>query len=98
MVDLSGPTFEDVLTDPGRGAELSTSGFLLDLGVSVDVIARHIDDHHAHGGPLLGLRAGYILAPVKGDWQLGEREIAGGPRMGVEGAYVRAMLGFGGGR
>jgi hypothetical protein len=98
MVDLSGPTFEDVLTDPGRSAELSTSGFLLDLGFSVDLLTRHINHRDTYGGPLVGLRAGYILAPVKGDWRLGDREIAGGPRIGVEGAYVRALLGFGGGR
>jgi hypothetical protein len=97
-IDLSGPTFEDVLDDPGRGSELTTTGFLLDLGVSVNWIARRGYDHEVSGGPLFGVRAGYILAPVKSDWQLGDREIAGGPRMGVEGAYVRALLGFGGGR
>lgn len=98
MEDLSGPSFEDVLTDPGRSAELSTAGFLIDLGVSVDVVAGRVHAHGKRGGPLLGVRAGYILAPVKGDWQLGDRDIAGGPRMAMEGAYVRAMLGFGGGR
>ena len=98
MVDLSGPSFEDVLTNPGRSAELSTAGFLIDLGVSVDVVAGHVQGHGARGGPLLGVRAGYIFAPVKGDWQLADRDIAGGPRMGMEGAYVRALLGFGGGR
>jgi hypothetical protein len=97
-VDLSGPTFEDVLTDPGRSAELTTSGFLLDLGVSADLLTRRIGHHGMYGGPLLGVRAGYIVAPVKGDWKLGDRDIAGGPRMGIEGAYVRALLGFGGGR
>lgn len=98
MVDLTGPSFEDVLTDPGRSAELSAAGFLIDLGASVDVVAGHVRRHGTSGGPLLGVRAGYIFAPVKGDWQLGDRDIAGGPRMGMEGAYVRAMLGFGGGR
>jgi hypothetical protein len=98
MVDLRGPTFEDVLTDPGRSAELTTGGFLLDLGVSADLLTRRMGHHDTYGGPLLGVRAGYILAPVKGDWKLGDRDIAGGPRMGIEGAYVRALLGFGGGR
>ena len=97
-VDLSGPTFEDVLTDPGRSSELSTAGFLIDLGLSVGVLAGRVYHHGTQSGPLLGLRAGYILAPVKDDWQLGDRDIAGGPRMGMEGAYVRALLGFGGGR
>jgi hypothetical protein len=98
MVDLRGPTFEDVLSDPGRSAELTTTGFLLDLGVSVDVLTRRVGHHDMFGGPLVGVRAGYILSPVKGDWKLGDRDIAGGPRIGVEGAYVRALLGFGGGR
>ena len=98
MTDLSGPSFEDVLTNPGRSAELSTAGFLIDLGVSVDVVAGRVHHHGGRGGALLGVRAGYILAPVKGDWQLADGDITGGPRMGMEGAYVRAMLGFGGGR
>lgn len=98
MNDLGGPAFEDVLTDPGRGSELTTASFLIDLGVSLDMLAGCVNRRGACGGPLLGVRAGYILAPVKGDWQLDDRDIAGGPRFGMEGAYVRAMLGFGGGR
>jgi hypothetical protein len=89
---LAAPTFDDVLAQPGHRSTLSTSSFLIDLGASFDVI---VEAGGHEGGPLLGLRVGWILAPVHGGWRLEGRDIAGGPDLGVTGPYVRVLLGGG---
>ena len=45
---------------------------------------------------LLGLRAGWVLSPIDGHWQLHEQDVAGGPELGIDGPYVRFMIGGGG--
>jgi hypothetical protein len=92
--ELSSPSFGEVLQQPGRRSQLSTSGFLVDLGVNLDWLVGPVRDD-VRFGAAVGLRVGWIFSPFQGDWQLDGRDIAGGPRMGVEGPYVRFMLGGG---
>ena len=95
--ELAAPTFDEVLAQPGHRSDLSTGGFLVDLGVDFDVLlGRDFEEHR--GGFLLGVRAGWILSPIHGGWQLEDRDIAGGPDFGITGPYVRFLLGGGGGR
>jgi hypothetical protein len=93
--ELASPTFGDVLAQPGRRSTLATGGFLIDVGFSLDWI---IDRGHGrgHGGPAVGVRAGWVISPIDGQWQLHEQDVAGGPELGVDGPYVRVMLGGGG--
>lgn len=88
---LTAPTFGEVLAQPGHRSTLSTGGFLLDLGASFDFLLQGEDG----GGPLFGVRVGWVLAPIEGGWELEDREIAGGPELGVTGPYVRILLGGG---
>lgn len=89
---LSAPTFEDVLDNPGHRSRLETGGFLLDLGLSAELVVTGED---SHGGPVVGIRAGWVLTPIEGDWAVEGREVLGGPDLGVTGPYVRLLLGFG---
>jgi len=91
--ELSSPTFSEVLAQPGRRAKLHTGGFLVDLGASLD---RIVDGGRGNGGPLVGIRAGWVLAPFPGHWQLHGQDVAGGPELGFTGPYVRFMFGGGG--
>jgi hypothetical protein len=91
---LSAPTFGEVLAQPGHRSKLSTGGFLIDLGASFDFLLRR-DDGERRSGPLFGLRAGWVLSPIEGGWELEGRDIAGGPDLGVSGPYVRILLGGG---
>jgi len=93
--ELSSPTFSDVLTQPGRRSTLNTGGFLVDLGFSLNWIVNRGHGPH-HGGPSIGLRAGWVLSPIDGHWQLHEQDVAGGPELGIDGPYVRFMIGGGG--
>ena len=93
--ELSSPSFSEVLAQPGRRSKLNTGGFLLDLGASLD---RILDGGrgYGYGGPLIGVRAGWVLAPFPGHWQLHGQDVAGGPELGFTGPYVRFMFGGGG--
>ena len=45
---------------------------------------------------VLGLRAGYTVSPIKGDWTIDEIEVTGAPQTGITGPYIRFMIGGGG--
>ncbi len=47
-------------------------------------------------GIFIGVRAGYVLAPVDGSWELEGMEALGGPKAGWTGPYVRISIGAGG--
>jgi len=87
-------SFEEVLDNPGRGSKLATSGFLLNLAVGAEKIVRLGGGRR--GGLILGIRAGYIFAPVKGGWELDKLEIPGGPGISLQGPYLRLLIGAGG--
>ena len=89
-------SFDEVLDNPRRSAELVTGGFLVNLALGVDYLLQLNEDERGRGGLVFGLRAGYTLSPVKGDWNLDEVAISGGPDMGITGMYVRLMIGGGG--
>lgn len=97
--DRDSVTFGQVLQDPGRSSHLAIGGFLIDFAASLEYHFRFGDDgdDEAHGGPLVGIRAGYTIAPWVSDWTLERREISGGPEVGVEGPYVRVVVGGWGG-
>lgn len=90
-------TFDDLLANPARESRVTMGGLLVDLGVGADwLIALGARRHHGRGGLVLGLRAGYLLMPLRSDWTLDEVEASGGPNVGIQGPYVRAAIGFGG--
>ncbi|MHB8094912.1 MAG: hypothetical protein ACYDH0_08210 [Candidatus Aminicenantales bacterium] len=86
-------SFDEVLENPGRGSKLSTSGFLLNLAIGAEKIVRLGGGRR--GGLILGIRAGYVFAPVRGGWELEKLEIPGGPGISLQGPYVRVLIGAG---
>ena len=85
------PSFDASLAVRGERLRLQKSGFLLNFALGAD---RHFPPF---GGRLLvGVRLGYILAPVRSDWELGGREIEGGPDADWTGPYLRVSIGWGG--
>jgi len=81
------PSFEEILDNPTGVTKLSTGGFLVNGGLCVEYSVNNL---------ILGLRGGYIYDPYIGDWEIEEAEVSGGPDTGINGPYVRLMLGFGG--
>ena len=96
IVEREAPSFDEVLDDPKRSIELSTGGFLLNVALGTDYLLKLGEDEEGEGGFVFGLRVGYTLAPVKGDWDMDGTEISGGPEVGITGPYIRLMIGGGG--
>lgn len=90
------PSFDDVLNNPKRSANLSTSGFLLNLALGTDYLLKLEEDKKREGGLVFGLRIGYTFALIKGSWKMDGIEISGGPEIGITGPYIRLMIGGGG--
>ncbi len=84
-------SFDEVLQNPNRQATLTRGSFLVSLGGGLEY--RFGD---AEGGFLLGLRAGYLLAPYRSDWHLGDEVLGDGPDASLAGPFVRLTIGGGG--
>lgn len=89
-------SFDDILENPRRGAELSAGGFLLNAALGTDYLMRLWKDEKGEGGLVFGLRIGYTFAPAKGGWEMDGITLSGDPEMGITGPYFRLMIGAGG--
>lgn len=90
------PTFDEVLEDPKRNADLFTGGLLLNLAVGAEYFLKTGADDKGNRGWIFGIRTGYTLTPVQGDWHMEMTEVSGGPDLGITGPYLRIMIGGGG--
>lgn len=94
ILDPSGRTFDDVLTDPRRGVALEKEGFLLGISVGGDYVFEV--GRGRRRGPLLGVRIGYNYSPVENEWSMDGTPLLGGPELSLTGGFVRILLGWGG--
>jgi hypothetical protein len=99
ITERSLPTFDDVLAQPGRSSKLTAAGFLMQAGIGLDhlfIVSRNGRTRRDEGGgPVLGVRAGYVFAPFTGDWQFFNTRLAHGPEARVAGPYIRLVIGGG---
>jgi len=82
-----GAPFDEVLADPGRDATLSTYGFLTQVAAGVDL--------KITGRFFIGIRAGYVFAPGRAEWELGFEEAPSGPDARLTGPSLRVTFGRG---
>ncbi|MBA3405031.1 MAG: hypothetical protein H0U13_10165 [Gemmatimonadaceae bacterium] len=86
--------FDEVLANPKpeptlREPVLGRDGPVIDLGAGVEFFPARRDR-----GVLIGLRAGYLVAPFSSGWDLVYHgKASGGPDANISGAYVRIMVG-----
>jgi len=95
MVERSSPTFDDVIDNPGRESTITQVVMLLQPALALDhfVPVRRVDGVDA--GVLVGIRAGYTFTPVTSDFYLDQVRLPGGPEQGMEGPFVRVVIGGG---
>ncbi len=96
IMETGTPSFEEVLANPNRGSQLSIAGFMVSIGIGMDKIIIMKKEKNAEGGMALGLRIGYQFTPIKGDWVFDEELTSGGPSLGIQGPFVRLLIGGGG--
>lgn len=85
--------FDDVLDAPNRSATVGRASLLVRLGAGLEYEFSGPDET---GGFRLGLRAGYMLAPVHSDWTLDETTLSGGPDATLQGPFLHLTIGGGG--
>lgn len=97
-IDLGTNSFDAATDDPRLSSELVRGAFLIDLGAMADVFIPRFESETRRGGFVLGMRAGYVLAPAESDWKFDNRSLSGGPDGVLTGPYVRFLIGGGGWR
>jgi hypothetical protein len=84
--------FEEVLAGeasaPDRENVLSRDGLVVDLGAGAEFLPR------GRGGPVIGLRAGYLAASFDTAWDAYEHTVVGGPEASITGPYLRMTVGW----
>jgi hypothetical protein len=93
--DIASVSLDNILEDPLRGVEITTGGFLMNLGGGIDYLFTFGKDEKARGGMFLGIRAGYTISTFKGKWTMDGVEISNAPETGLKGPYIRFMIGGG---
>lgn len=83
--------FGEVLEEPGRSVQLSTTVGTVEAAVQTDV---RLGRTGARGGVLLGLRVGYVTSGLSSGWsEIEGGEVSAGPDGAIRGPYARLTLG-----
>lgn len=88
------PTFDELLATPGRLSTISGGHWLYEPALASDILI--VRQKGQKIGLVLGVRAGYRIAPNRADWHLGDRKVVGGPIDQAKGPIFRLTLGIGG--
>jgi hypothetical protein len=78
--------FDEVLLAPAGEVLMSSSSFLLHAGFASTIWG-------SGHGDFVGLRTGFVWAPVSSGWKRGGEAIAGGPVTPMSAAYIAVTLG-----
>lgn len=92
-------SFEYVLLGPRRSTTMSNGYIVLDAALAFDYrfsFFENNDGTRAHG-LVLGAKLGYSYTPYNTNWELSGADIEGGPDFGVNGPYLKFVIGWGGG-
>ncbi|TAL34027.1 MAG: hypothetical protein EPN93_12605 [Spirochaetes bacterium] len=93
------PTFDEIMTDPGRGVTVTTGGPLVNASLQAEYFIRLIN----RGGIVIGVQAGYMyqfydpgwfLAGSGGGRDMRDREADGGPAFRLNGLYGGLRIGW----
>jgi len=87
-----GVEFDEALAAPRADPEhstLSQGSMAVDLRAGAEVLLRR-----RGGGPLVGLRVGYVATPFDQGWTRDGHSLSGAPEATVAGPYVRLALGW----
>jgi hypothetical protein len=95
MSERSTPTFDQVISNPARGSTVTQVTMLVQPAVGIDHFVPVGTTDGLVAGFVVGVRAGYTFAPMTSDWYLDTMRLPGGPKQGMEGAFVRVTIGGG---
>jgi hypothetical protein len=85
-------TWDEVMANPRRGAELTVGGIMLQTAFGADYIA-DFDETFGWGGVSVGLRIGFTYQPETDNWEMEGLDTPGGPEVSLTGFYARLSVG-----
>lgn len=88
-------SFDQVLANPGRGAQLTYDTLVFNVAVAADGFAPLTESGDTHVPFIFGFRAGYLFSSPLGGWQSPEGEVGGGPSSSFTGPYLQIVVGLG---
>ncbi len=77
--------FENIFDNPPKSAKYSTEGFFFTVSLQGDVFLYGLN---------IGLRVGYGYS-LKGGWKVWDKDVSGGPKVGLDGPFIRLIIGGG---
>jgi hypothetical protein len=89
-----------VAEDPGWEIKINKSSFVVDFSINLNFIPLLTEDKNDNdiGGPMTGLKAGFIASPKSSTWSYAGGDVTGGPGFGINMVYVKLIVGGFGGR
>ncbi len=88
-------SFEDI-TGYQKGSDSRSTNILVNLGFAVDFFYKYNEKKKGQNNLVVGLRAGYILSPIRRHWRVNHIQVHDGPDARISGPYIRITLGLGG--
>jgi hypothetical protein len=95
ITERSVPTFDEILAIPTRESYLSAGNFMMQgaLGIDYRLNLRVLEKTEGEGGLLFGVRFGYGYTFGESDWSMGEINVVDGPDVGINGFFIRFLIG-----
>lgn len=87
--------FDQVLANPGRGAQLSYDTLVFNIALAADGFAPLTESGDTRVPLIFGFRAGYLFSSPLGGWQSPEGKVGGGPSPSFAGPYLQIVVGLG---
>ena len=87
----TGEPFRALLDDPDRQTRLSRASLLGSIGGGLE-----FRSSRSGRGALVGVRAGYMFAPVSSAWRIDGNVVGAAPDSSLAGPFVRVLVGVGG--
>lgn len=86
---------KNVASNPGREININVGGLLMDFSVNLNFIPMpHFRERNkSYGGFMTGLKVGYVYSLPSSDWQFSGGDVTGGPKFGMNMAYVKLIIG-----
>jgi hypothetical protein len=88
-------SFEDI-NSYQRGSTSKTSSFLINLGFALDYFFKFKEKKRGKNKLVVGMRLGYIHSASKSGWRVNHIHVDDDPVTGLDGPYVRLVIGLGG--
>jgi hypothetical protein len=86
----------NAITTSQKGTEARRINFLLNFGFALDYFNKYEPKKKGQNSLVIGLRVGYLYSFSKKHWKVNYTYVPDGPGTGINGPYIRFVIGLGG--